>query len=178
MFKVMFLVSVLLISTKALSYDIFSELDSCSRQCSQRCLDLSNRINESSQRVLQSCNSQLPVDQNLYKDAYDFAYSSGGMNMSSQAARDFADKITSQYNGRQSLSAFKEAYNFAYSSGGMNMSSQAARDFAWKIADQINPQQALYCYRTAYNFAYSSGGMNLSSQGARDHAEKTCRIQK
>lgn len=64
-----------------------------------------------------------------YKEIYDFAYSAGGMNQTSSAAKDFAELWVSKC-ASESFESFKEAYKFAYSAGGMNMTSSDAKVWA------------------------------------------------
>lgn len=156
---------------------VFHQIDQCAYECSQRCESMLSDLEQRIQNARGACNAHQPVDQGLFQDAYTWAYSSSGLNLTTAAAREFAQQIVDMPNGRHVLSAFRAAYNWAYSSSGLNLTTTAARAWAWRIVRQRNPGQAMACYKQAYQFAYSPSGMNLTSSAAREHAERTCRIQ-
>ena len=152
------------------------DLDVCAYSCHQGCEGILRRAMEKVAAAQEGCVASTPVDQVLYRDAYTYAYSSGGLNLTQNDAREFADRISRAYSGRAVFDGFKLAYVYAYASSGLNLTSSAARNFAWIIAEKRDPAKTLDCYRQAYSYAYASSGLNLTSSAARDHAARMCRI--
>lgn len=169
--------------------DILTTLDQCSLSCNAYCSNLVNQLQQRLGTVNTACGGvgSVPppppvpgpgaIDQALYQDAYTWAYSGNGLNLTTQGAQSFADRITRTPNARASFESFKTTYVYAYSGNGLNLTTQGAQALAWKIVSQAYPQASLDCYKKAYTFAYSGTGMNLTAEGARAHAEKTCNIR-
>ncbi|MEZ4743955.1 MAG: hypothetical protein R3B45_16160 [Bdellovibrionota bacterium] len=123
-----------------------------------------------------ACNDEnSDIYQDTFKQIKNFAYSSSGLNYSSQGATDFALQWTSEhacYEADEYIEQVGELRVFAYSSNGMNFSSAGAVDFALENYDQKCSQglEYQYDYRDDYRFAYSSSGLNMSSSGAHKYA--------
>jgi hypothetical protein len=160
------------------SADLLRSLDQCAYSCSNHCSKLVAAVQERVETIQSECTGgSKPVNQTAFQEAYTFAYSSSGLNLTTASAQEFANKITQDPNPMAALAAFKEAYTFAYTSSGLNLTAASAKEFAWKITDQRNPKSTLSCYKQAYTFAYSSSGMNLTAAAARAHAEKSCALK-
>lgn len=69
-------------------------------------------------------------DVQFYQEIYSFAYGASGLNMTSNAARDFADRFIALPNARVKFTCFKDAYTFAYSVNGMNLTRESAKAWA------------------------------------------------
>ncbi|MGE4131096.1 MAG: hypothetical protein AB7F86_05625 [Bdellovibrionales bacterium] len=108
----------------------------------------------------------------LYQEAYQWAFSSQGLNLSQPRAMDFANKVTSkgQEAGAKYFRGYKEAYEFCFSSAGPNMSQPNAMKYAEAIASTLEPLQTLKTFKDAYNFAFGSSGLNLSQPKALQFA--------
>jgi hypothetical protein len=109
-------------------------------------------------------------NQNLFKDAYDWAYSSDGMNLTSTGAEAFAKTVTKRPDAALYFDTYKKAYAYSYSSDGMNLTSSGARAFA-EQASQGRPFYVEH-HREVYKWAYSSDGRNLTASGARQFADR------
>ncbi len=180
MIRMVLALGALLVTTTAQAqYDgaVFRQVDQCAYECSMRCENMLAELERRIQRARGGCHAQRPIDQDLFQEAYNWAYGSNGLNLMSTEAREFAQQIADMPNGRRALPVFQSAYAWAYSSSGLNLMTTASREWAWAMVRQPNPDQALSCYKQAYAFAYSPSGLNLMTAAAREHAERTCRIR-
>ncbi len=125
-----------------------------------------------------SCGTQ----SSTYQDAYQWAYSRNGMDLTSSEADKFAADLFSKYCPKMYLKTFKSAYDFAYEIRGMNRTRIEARSVATNISNYeaatFYIKKALQCFIDSYTFAYSSGGMNKTSAEAELFANQLCLVPK
>lgn len=103
-----------------------------------------------------------------------YAYSSSGLDLSSQAATSFATDWMQRYSCEDAdrfIGMFSRLKNFAYASSGLDMSSSEAKNYAERGINQLCEGFDFEAeFTKLYNFAYSTGGLDLSSAAARDYA--------
>lgn len=113
--------------------------------------------------------------QETFQRIKQFAYSSTGLNLSSQESINYALDWSTKYPcavAETFISRFVLLKNFAYSSTGLNYSSLEAKDYALAKLHFLCPGVDIASeYRKHYEFAYSSRGLNYSSLQARDYAQ-------
>lgn len=117
-----------------------------------------------------------PVEiyQATFMQIKNFAYSSSGLDLSSQAATAFATEWMQRYScedANRFISLFGRLKNFAYSSSGLDMSSAEALNYSKNGINRLCEGFAFEAeYKNLYNFAYSTGGLDLSTTAAREYA--------
>lgn len=121
-----------------------------------------------------TCGNKLDV----YKEAYNWCYSTGGMNETSSEAEKFANMVTSQICPGAFFNVFKPAYSFAYTRQGMDKTRSESKKFAATMseyeASKYYIKKSLQCYMENYIYAYSSGGLNKTRSESEKFAEKQC----
>ena len=121
-------------------------------------------------------NSNGNIDQEVFRNAYKWAYSTNGLNTSRSKSQIFATKISKMINPSSALFVFKDSYSWAYSTSGMNASRDNAYKFSLEVVESTDFERSsvLSCFKESYKFAYSTSGMNLSRQKAYEHAQNIC----
>lgn len=105
-------------------------------------------------------------DDEVFRRAYKFAYSSQGLNMTEAAADNFARRManTMDVGG---FDRWVAAYRFAYSSQGLDYNSAEAQRFADRMMDAD-----LHRFEELYRYAYSSQGLDLTKAQALRWAQE------
>lgn len=112
----------------------------------------------------------------VFKIAYKWARSDGGLNDISSDAEAFANFISNQYCSLEYFDVFAPAFKFASLS--MDKIKSEAKKVALAISNyeafKIYPGTTLSFYRESYDFAYSSNGMNKTRREAEQFAQNRC----
>ena len=107
----------------------------------------------------------------VYKEAFNFGYSSSMLNYSTEVAKVFAQEYVSKCGTSKRLNStfYQIVYNFAYSSSMLDLSAEASKSFVRDFALSCHSQSGLnqQSYTQFYNFAYSSSMLDLSSEDAK-----------
>jgi hypothetical protein len=104
----------------------------------------------------------------LFKKIFDFAYSSGGLDMTKEGAKDFALRWHEQWN-EEKFELFKEVVAFAYSGSGLNMNHEGAKGFALQWLEKHYDRDFSF-FKEVVAFAYSPNGLNMNHEGAKGFA--------
>lgn len=113
-----------------------------------------------------------PMDLNLHKQAYDFAYSSDGLDLDQNGALRYADSIASRPGGAAYLTELRQI--FSYARNNLGLPTTQARAFA-EARVGTGFQNNLGLYTQAYQFAYADEGFDLDPTSARAYAESIIR---
>ena len=104
-----------------------------------------------------------------------FAYSSQGLNLTTDGAVSFATtwtKLQPCSYADKFIVDFGRIKNFAYSSQGLNMTNDGAVNYAKAMVARICANVPFeQIFSKHYNFAYSSSGLNMTSENARRYAQ-------
>lgn len=119
---------------------------------------------------------QEPAFQETFVRVKAFAYSTTGLNLTSEGATQYALEWTKQYSCAQAprfIENFSRVKRFAYATSGLNLTDAGATDFAKAYAQSLCQGYELESeFQRAYQFAYSSGGLNMTSSAATEYAKK------
>jgi hypothetical protein len=126
-------------------------------------------VNPSTSRNIVQPNGQRSAfDLSTHKQLVDYANSFSGLNLSKQAAAEWADQHS--HMSTEDLTRYKQLVDYANSFSGLNLSKQAAA----KWADQHSHMSAedLTRYKQLVDYANSFSGLNLSKQAAAEWADQ------
>ena len=111
-----------------------------------------------------------------FNKVYKFAYSTRGLNYSTNRARVFAQEWIKNFQCKRAdsyIENFQKLYKFAYRSNGLFLSSQKARQYAReKVENFCSDYNIESEFKNYYTFAYQSNGLNMSSHHARAYARE------
>ena len=83
------------------------------------------------ENILDDNKPSLSKDIDYFKEIFEYAFGSDGLDMAYGDAESFAWKWVSQHT-RQDFEQFKKAFEYAFGSDGLDMAYGDALDFAWK----------------------------------------------
>ena len=106
--------------------------------------------------------------ENNYEIAFDFAYSSKGMDKNKSDAKRFASYWADNFS-LKNLEQFKAIYFLAYSSDGMDKNRSGAQRFAiyWM---ENHSEHSIEIFKKVYLFSYYSNGLDKNRSGAQEFA--------
>lgn len=112
--------------------------------------------------------------QRVFQQMKSLAYSTAGLNLSAEAAIDFAHDWTATNpcsRAPRYEQDLKRLKSFAYSTRGLNYSNDEANRYALSRIDFVCTNlQYETIYASHFSFAYGTSGLNLSAADARDYA--------
>jgi hypothetical protein len=106
--------------------------------------------------------SRPTFDMARFKALRDYAYASGGLDLSPEGAARWAEERMEDSNF--DLPKFKELRDYAYRSSGLDLSPEGAK--RWAEARMKNANFDLLKFKELRGFAYRSDGLNLNPQAA------------
>jgi hypothetical protein len=118
--------------------------------------------------------------QGIYEEAYDFAYSSDGMNLDQYDAQLVADQIAAMRNPATAFYCYRDAYTYyiyTYSNGRGNLDRNEAIGYAedqciYNRSGARGLSRRNEVFQEAFTFAKSSSGMNLDRSEAQEIARE------
>lgn len=123
-------------------------------------------------------NLNCDTKQNVYREAFQWARSTEGLNTYKSEAMEFAETVSSKGCPLQYFESYSSSFVWARSSNGLNTYKSKAMEFATQISEfnQSNEytQNVLECIRPEFDFARSSSGLNLPRDAAEAFAKKQC----
>lgn len=168
------------LTSRSLEHNIQKMSERDLREASELLLELRNlaegqgRGGQRPPRVKACANDTSTIFQSTFTKIKSFAYSGIGLNLSSQAATQFATDWTNKYPcslADKYERDTKRIVIFAYSGLGLNYTYSEARNFAIEKAPNFCSDYKLEEeFRRFYNFAYSTSGLNYSSTAAIAYA--------
>lgn len=99
-----------------------------------------------------------------FKELYDFAYSSNGLDLSKQEAEKWATNWL-EVLAESNFNAFKELFQYAYSSSGLDLNKEQANEWAKDWLQRFSDRD-IEAYKKVRDFAYSSSGLDLEKEQA------------
>lgn len=110
-------------------------------------------------------------DLELHKEAYDFAYRSDGLDLLTDEALAFADRLARRPYGRQYLRNFKELFYYVISGEGPALGRKEGREWAIERIRMEGWRATLPLYKVAFRFAYTSDGFDWTTDQAMEWAD-------